>query len=560
MAESAAVQDVGEDAVEPKATQIFTLVRQGNTALARQLLDNYPHLWSCRDEEGHSILHWAALCNDLPLVRAAQSNAVDVDATADNKQTPLMWATLRGHLAIARALLDAKANIQAHDSLGATPLIIAVQHHKHAMILLFMQRVSDGARFLADSDKNGCTATHWAAYKGDDTALKLLDYFQADLSAVDTSGMTPLHRAVFGSQAVSVRLLVERKADLNVRNSDGKTPLDLAESNADKTMQILLKSVIKSHSGKGISEDREALMEEGKAKKESRSEVDGSMSRVKKDRDKVMQKGFPMFWLVCVSLATFEYLTDLRTLAYTRNFGVSLLFEICVPGSLALFAFAALSNPGIIPSKVRGNSGVEVLMRAMDKTPVDGKEADISRLCTTTWVLKDLRTKYCKQTGACVREFDHYCIWLNCAIGGGNHRQFVLLAFVEVLAQFCHIYMLVTLSTELVSYESFTQWLFEVLTGYPLMACILIAHILTAPWILLLGLHQIRLVLTNLTTNEIMNMSRYDHFFVNQVVGQEGRMKRVFRNPFDKGSYVKNCLDFWWTRRRSDMGPSALND
>eukprot|EP00971_Amphidinium_carterae_P050022 985811-Amphidinium_carterae.1 len=33
----------------------------------------------------------------------------------------------------------------------------------------------------ADVDKNGCSAVHWAAYKGDLTSLKLLDYFGAEI-------------------------------------------------------------------------------------------------------------------------------------------------------------------------------------------------------------------------------------------------------------------------------------------------------------------------------------------------------------------------------------------
>ncbi|CAE7347564.1 unnamed protein product [Symbiodinium natans] len=39
-----------------------------------------------------------------------------------------MWAVLRGHVSVARQLLDNKASIACKDSLGATPLTIAVQH------------------------------------------------------------------------------------------------------------------------------------------------------------------------------------------------------------------------------------------------------------------------------------------------------------------------------------------------------------------------------------------------------------------------------------------------
>merc|ERR1719223_2161906 len=99
-------------------------------------------------------------------------------------------------------------------------------------------------------------------------------------------------------------------------------------------------------------------------------------------------------------------------------------------------------DPGKLPARTKGSSGVEELMRALDTDGPSNSMPDLSRLCTTTWVLKDLRTKYCAQTEACVREFDHYCVWLNCAIGRGNHRQFVFLACIEWLTQICHLYLL----------------------------------------------------------------------------------------------------------------------
>merc|ERR1719396_173489 len=68
-------------------------------------------------------------------------------------------------------------------------------------------------------------------------------------------------------------------------------------------------------------------------------------------------------------------------------------------------------------------------MKALDSP--DEVIVDLSRLCTTTWVLKGLRSKYCTQTGAVIDEFDHYCIWLNCAIGKNNHRPFICLALAE---------------------------------------------------------------------------------------------------------------------------------
>lgn len=272
-------------------------------------------------------------------------------------------------------------------------------------------------------------------------------------------------------------------------------------------------------------------------------------------QDKAMHKAFPIFWLVCVSLAVFEYLIDLRALGYAVAPIASMLFEMGVPLSLGIFAYVALSDPGNVPPPHKGHTGVEELMRAIDS---ENEVPDMSRLCTTTWIVKGLRTKYCKEVGACVEEFDHYCIWLNCAIGKKNHPPFVLLAVVELLTQVTHLYLCAYLARNLVIYQSFGGWVLGVLGGYPLLTLIALAHSLTVPWVCMLLLHQCRLIAMNLTTNEMMNAQRYSHFWVQTAMpGMPGASQKAFRNPFNKGSVLNNILDFWVYRRRSALNESA---
>ena len=55
------------------------------------------------------MVHWAALVGDKDFVKAGLAQNIPVDCVAKNKQTPLMWAILRGEVPVARALLEAKA-------------------------------------------------------------------------------------------------------------------------------------------------------------------------------------------------------------------------------------------------------------------------------------------------------------------------------------------------------------------------------------------------------------------------------------------------------------------
>jgi len=244
----------------PKSSDIFMLARQQNFTVATKLLEAYPSLWSARDEDGHSLLHWAALVGNKDFVTLALSRGIPVDACASNLQTPLMWAVLRGHTATARILLEEKADMRIRDSLGATALIISIQHACYQSMLLLMHR-GDKRAMVADTDKNGCTPGHWGAYKGDLTALKLLEYFGADLLVLDNQGMQPLHRAVFGSQGQVVEHLMDRKADPMVRNLDGKNCIDIAESQHDLSMQALFKRLLKAK-GKNTDSSSNVVMDE----------------------------------------------------------------------------------------------------------------------------------------------------------------------------------------------------------------------------------------------------------------------------------------------------------
>lgn len=520
---------------KPTAADLFFALRRQELEIIPRILKAFPEMWNAQDDDGHTILHWVALFGHLPLTQQCIEFGVKVDVEATGtKQTALMWACLKGHVHVAQALIAAGANIEHQDSLGATSLIVAVQHKQYWTILLLM-RISKERALLRIKDNNGCGPAHWAAYKGDQVALKLLDYFEADLLAVDNMGMLPMHRAANASQFSVMEFLLEKQSDINLRNNDGKTVIDIAKAN--NTLGYFMRLKNSTSLDKKVLGDLEKCVpgeDESRAKSRSFREYILEMSK-----DKTTHRVFPAFWLICVSLSLFQYITDIRSLSWEHAPYAAMLFEIGAPFAVALFAVVALSDPGTMRSLPRGQSGVEQLMQALDKP---GQQLpDVTRLCTTTWVLKDRRSKYCTVTGACVQEFDHYCVWLNVAIGKRNHRTFVMLAIVEALAQIGHIWCLFAAGRQLPEYQNGVGQLF---IHYPLLIIMGIIQCITMPLVCVLILHQARLIALNMTTNEMMNIHRYRHFWV------MGR----FNNPFHKGGVVKNCLDFWWTRRRAQDG------
>jgi len=528
-----------------QAQEVLQHARQRRLGAALEALERRPALWGARDGEAHSLLHWGALMGNVDFVRCGIAMGCPVDAQAHNGQTPLMWAVLKGHLPVVRALLDAGANPHAKDSQGATSLVLAVQHKCHGCMLVLMRR--GGEKLLADRDKNGCTVAHWAAFKGDVQALKLLGYFDVDLRPLDYSKMSPLHRAVRARQHEVVKFLVEEGCDPSQRNAQGASCHDIASQQQDHTMQELLKRRPRSgdsaKKGSTVSPDLESgepLEDDSDPKKSKKKRF---MEKLMKDKQ--MQKTFPVFWLVCVSLSTFEYLVAIRPVGHAVAPVASFMFELGVPLSLLIFAWTALADPGKLPQQPKGRSGMEELMRALDGGAPEDRLPDVSRLCTTTWVLKSLRTKYCTQTDACVDEFDHYCVWLNTAIGRGNHRQFVALALTEWATQLFFLWLCWNVVWVLVSATSVGGWIFELIFGHPLFVLVVLSHALTVPWVTVLVKTHVKMINDNLTTNEMMNMSRYEHFWTQDTYG----IKR-FKNPFNKGGWWDNHRDFWWTRKR----------
>jgi ankyrin repeat protein len=118
------------------------------------------------------LVHFAQLARPAA-IRILLAHGADPDAGDENRWTALHWfasygANNRDIAAAAALLLDAKANINAKDQHGATPLHVAATNNSTAMTELLVAR-------------------------------------GADLDAVDTSGYSPLARAKPGVRAVLLK-------------------------------------------------------------------------------------------------------------------------------------------------------------------------------------------------------------------------------------------------------------------------------------------------------------------------------------------------------------------
>jgi uncharacterized protein len=78
------------------------------------------------DRQGRTLLHYAALANDVDAVTRMLGEGADPNVPDRDGFTALHFAAQQGAVAAAEALFDAGAQVDAANSFGNTPLFTAV--------------------------------------------------------------------------------------------------------------------------------------------------------------------------------------------------------------------------------------------------------------------------------------------------------------------------------------------------------------------------------------------------------------------------------------------------
>uniref|UniRef100_A0A6U9IY81 Uncharacterized protein n=1 Tax=Zooxanthella nutricula TaxID=1333877 RepID=A0A6U9IY81_9DINO len=119
-------------------------------------------------------------------------------------------------------LLKQRADLEARDESGATPLHIAATQCKPGMVGWLLKQRSD----LQARDGEGFSALTWACVKGHGPIIAMLLGAAADINEVtDSSGKTPLAISAERGNFDSVLELLSRRASVECANRDGSTAL-----------------------------------------------------------------------------------------------------------------------------------------------------------------------------------------------------------------------------------------------------------------------------------------------------------------------------------------------
>lgn len=171
---------------------------------------------------GETPLMMAVSHQDVVAVRAlirakAKVNAVDQDGVG-----ALWLACELGDAAIIGALLDAGADPRLARSDGATPMHVCARFAPASVV----ERMAHGAVDLRDS--RGQTPLMWAASSGRVEAVTALIKAGASVKAVSQGGFTPLLFAVKSGSVAAVSALMSAGADAAMRGPENTSAAQLA--------------------------------------------------------------------------------------------------------------------------------------------------------------------------------------------------------------------------------------------------------------------------------------------------------------------------------------------
>lgn len=150
----------------------------------------------------------------------------DVDCRNRHGSTPLIVASASGLDDIVEYLLDAGADVNAHDALGWTALHYACAYAKHSTCMLLLKQPSVDA---APKNKGGGTPLILAAHSNAFEVAQELIAMGANVNEKNSLGLSALLMAVDACHPAMSKLLVECGSDIqDHENIFGLTPLFVA--------------------------------------------------------------------------------------------------------------------------------------------------------------------------------------------------------------------------------------------------------------------------------------------------------------------------------------------
>lgn len=226
--------------ISEEVEKFLRAARSRDVADCSRMLKDKPELVNSVEAGGYSALHFAAFNGDVEMLQLLLEHKADLNAENFDGNTPLVMAVKGNQRESIRMLVNAGADVNHESDSGST-----AAHYAASMAYLDCLRllVELGAKTIYAESEAG-TLLHWACHSGDVNCVGAVIYeFKVPVNAVDKHGGSALFTALFMKKVEVVEFLVEHGAAVNVAiAADGTTPLHIAVEHANAECVRLLYS------------------------------------------------------------------------------------------------------------------------------------------------------------------------------------------------------------------------------------------------------------------------------------------------------------------------------
>lgn len=172
-----------------------------------------------------TALHFAAESGNMEIVKMLLDAKANPNAQDRTGKTPVTVAAERGKMDVLKALLAAGGDVNARDQVQGSPLLWASGLGTTETVVLLL----DANANPNIQDVNGMTPLMWAAGVGKPETVSVLIAKGADVKAIDRlTGESALMRALRTGKTETVQIILAKNPDITVRNSLGMTPFLVA--------------------------------------------------------------------------------------------------------------------------------------------------------------------------------------------------------------------------------------------------------------------------------------------------------------------------------------------
>ena len=185
-------------------------------------------------------IHLAALHGHTNVVTFLVKLGIDVNATNNKNDTPMLWACRGNHIETARQLMRLGANLQLQNDKGSSPLYFAVRYGFEQLVSVL---IKEGKADVHQQRKLGfISPIVLASALGYTNIVRILLDHGAEINLKIEKGFTPLHHAAVQGNVDTVELLLDRGAYIEADNDDGDCALLLAaQEDQIEVVEILIR-------------------------------------------------------------------------------------------------------------------------------------------------------------------------------------------------------------------------------------------------------------------------------------------------------------------------------